>query len=401
MSAKQSIAYRARYILPVVEPPIEDGCVEIERGRIVAVGPWRNQSPVQDLGDAIILPAPVNAHTHLEFSQLTMPLGKPKMPFPDWIRQVLTYRAEQEQTEAETTYALSCGIDESLKSGTRCLGEIATSQQVPHAIHWAAGVRFLELIGLSQLRMEQQAAVASQFLSPLPSTQLPDGWRRGLSPHAPYTVGIPLFEHAVGLSEINRAPIAMHLAESPEELQLLRENDGPFRELLEERGVWVDTAFSTTRRPLDYLQRLSQAARALVIHGNYLEADEQAFLADHADRMSLVYCPRTHAFFGFDAYPLEKLLAKGVHIAIGTDSRASNPDLNMWHELRFLAQQFPKLDRGIVLQLGTLNSATALGDIDQRGQITPGAIAELITLPYQGTKPLVDLWSIETEPTCL
>ena len=69
-----------------------------------------------------------------------------------------------------------------------------------------------------------------------------------------------------------------------------------------------------------------------MIHGNYLAPDEQHFLAAHAERMAVVYCPRTHAYFGHEAYPLSQLLAAGVPVALGTDSRASNPDLSLFEE---------------------------------------------------------------------
>src|SRR5690606_12357758 len=93
-------------------------------------------------------------------------------------------------------------------------------------------------------------------------------------------------------------PVAMHIAESPDELELLRAARGPFRDLLEELGAWRDAMHPPGRRPLDYLHRLSAAPRGLVIHGNYLDAEETDYLAAHADQMAVVYCPRTHARFG-------------------------------------------------------------------------------------------------------
>ena len=98
---------------------------------------------------------------------------------------------------------------------------------------------------------------------------------------------------------------------------------------------------------------LAARPAALVIHGNYLDDEEIAFLAGHAERMAVVYCPRTHAWFGHVPYPLEKLLAAGVPVALGTDSRASSPDLSMLAEMRHVARRHPARSAArIVLRIG-------------------------------------------------
>ena len=91
-------------------------------------------------------------------------------------------------------------------------------------------------------------------------------------------------------------------------------------------------------RPLDYLRALADSPRALVIHGNYLSGEELAFIGERRERMSLVFCPRTHAYFGHAPYPLERAVSAGARVALGTDSRASNPDLSLLEEMRFVAR---------------------------------------------------------------
>jgi cytosine/adenosine deaminase-related metal-dependent hydrolase len=185
------------------------------------------------------------------------------------------------------------------------------------------------------------------------------------------------------ISTALKLPLAVHLAESYEEMQLLREGAGPLRDLLESRGSFDERAFPGGKRPLDYLRLLARALRALVVHGNYLDDEEIAFLAGNAEKMALVYCPRTHAFFRHDRYPLEKMLAAGVTVALGTDSRASSPDLSLLAEMRFVAKQFPEIDRERVLALGTLDGARALGRANEIGSLEPGKIANLtvVALP--------------------
>ena len=136
-------------------------------------------------------------------------------------------------------------------------------------------------------------------------------------------------------------------------------------------------------RPLDFLRVLAEAHRTLVIHGTYLDDEEIAFLAGHSARMSLVYCPRTHAWFGHRPYPLEKMLAAGVRVVLGTDSRASSPDLSVLAEMRHVAAKFPAVPRYEVLRMGTLLAAAALGYDAVTGSLEPGKYADLsvVALP--------------------
>jgi cytosine/adenosine deaminase-related metal-dependent hydrolase len=227
----------------------------------------------------------------------------------------------------------------------------------------------------------------------------------GLAPHAPYSVHPQLLRQVVRLAQAAQCPLAFHLAESREELELLATGRGPFREMLRKLGVWEEQLFPGQRRPLDYLRELAAAPRTLVIHGNYLRGDEIRFLAQRADRMSLVYCPRTHAFFRHAPYPLAKLLDRGVAMALGTDSRASSPDLSILAEMRFLARQYPEIARPTILRLGTLGGAQALGVDRSVGTLEPGKLAHLAIValadrdaedPYDllfdGDAPVIGRW---------
>lgn len=373
----------------------EDGAVAVVDGRITAVGyasdlaaaAWNAERI--DLGSALLVPGLVNAHTHLEFSELSAPLGEPGNAFPDWIRQLVQWRRSQPErsaAEAADQHGVWQGLAESARAGVTLLGEIATplwpreelcSAYAPPVEPLAPAVEMLafwELLGLRPERLDDNAQAAVRHLSTeWPAQRL----AAGLSPHAPYTVGAELFDWAVASSRARRVPLAFHLAESPEEMQLLADGTGPLVELLKEFAAWDPAAIPHGTRPLDYLQRLAQAERGLVIHGNYLDDEEHGFLAAHRDRLSLIYCPRTHAFFEHPRYPLPKLLARGVRVALGTDSRASNPDLSVLAELRFVAQRFPELAPEKVWQLATVDGAAALGMDGDRGTIAAGKLANL------------------------
>ena len=227
-----------------------------------------------------------------------------------------------------------------------------------------------------------------------------DNWQPALSPHAPYSVHRELLSAVVALSAAEQVPIAMHLAESREELELLRHGTGPLRTFLEEIGAWDAAAIPSGSRPIDYLRLLASAHRALVIHGNYLDDEETAFLAANAERMSVVYCPRTHDWFAHCAYPLEKMLAAGVTVALGTDGRGSSPDLSLLSEMRFAARQHPAVPLDRILQLGTVLGAKALGLEQHVGTLEPGKQADLaiVALPDRDATDPHELLLMSEEP---
>ena len=392
MESTSKFALQARWVLPIESPPIAGGFVTIENERIVAVGKRPdNGASVEDLGDVVLMPGLVNAHTHLEFSQCAEPLGQPGMSLPEWIQLVIASRRQQSSDAS----AVSVGLQESLRAGVTSIGEIATSPFAFDSLTVMPElIAFQEVIGFSAGRVDSVFAELQQRLQSKHNTG-----QLGISPHAPYTVHPELLAKLVTFASQQQLPVAMHLAESPEELQLLRDNAGPFRELLEERSMWDDDVFASGLQPLDYLQVLAQSPRSLVIHGNYLLQKEIEFVAEHRGQMSLVFCPRTHAFFGHADYPLQAILDAGVNVAIGTDSRASNPDLSLLGELRYMASVFEGIPPEVILMLGTLNGAEALGMAETVGSLVPGKLANLTAIPCDTSElPLSALLFGEHQP---
>lgn len=389
MSTGQRPAFRARYLFPVDGPPIADGVLTVEGGRIAAVATSASSHAARDLGNVAVIPGLINAHTHLEFSDFTQPLGEPGMPFVDWIRQVVAWRRaipDESAAAARTEAAIRAGLAESLRAGVTHLGDIATAGWSPAALTESpiGLTAFRELIGLSESRIEPLLEIASQHIA-----NREDAVRRGISPHAPYTVSPELVRRVAQLSAERRFPLAMHLAETIEELELLASAAGPFVELLSELDAWDPSAVPRGIRPFDYLKLLSEADRALVIHGNYLVRDEIELAAAHAERMAVVYCPRTHAFFHRGRYPLAEMLECGVRVALGTDSRASNPDLNLFEEMRFVAA-LGDVSLETALQLGTLAGAAALGVDAECGTLTPGKRADFAVVALPESKEASD-----------
>jgi aminodeoxyfutalosine deaminase len=369
------VRLKARFVFTVEGPPLRDAVVMLAGSRIAAIESRSTSEPAVELGNVAILPGLVNAHTHLEFSDLTAPLGSPGMPFADWIRRVVAYR--RNRTDDERRAAAVAGLRESSRFGVTNLGEIATAGWPVEAFladadKLPSATVFLEAIGLQPERIESAINAARDHVALAAKHRM----RIGVSPHAPYSVHPDLVRKLAGLSSVAGVPLAMHLAESPEELELLATGGGPLRDLLVEFDAWDPNAIRSDSRPLDYLRILASAHRSLVIHGNYLSDEEVAFVSAHAPRMAIVYCPRTHAYFGHAPYPLAKLLESGALVALGTDSRASNPDLNLLAEMRAVFTR-DIVDPQRIVEMAAINGARALGCDGEIGRIAPGKQADL------------------------
>jgi cytosine/adenosine deaminase-related metal-dependent hydrolase len=356
----------ARWVFPVDAPPIERGVVTIRGDQISAVEPHGTRTADIDLGNAAILPGLVNAHTHLDLSGLR---GKcpPSPDFTGWLRQVIAHRrtTTAEQTQAD----IRAGVAECLRYGTTLVGDVASGGASWDVLDEAPlrAVVYYELLGLS----EERAATAWEAWK---------WWHRahprrpccrpGVSPHAPYSVRSSLFLEAA-TSDI---PIATHLAETRAELWLLGDRCGPFVAFLKELGAWDPAGLA--EGPDQILREMKGLNPVALAHGNYLRPD-----APIPDNGAIVYCPRTHAAFGHPPHSFRDLRARGVRVALGTDSLASNPDLDLLAEARFVAARSPDFAGKALLRMATISGAAALGWADVTGTLTPGKSADLVVLP--------------------
>lgn len=383
------VAYRARIVFPVAAPPMLGGIVLVERGKVKQIGPKPPAGfPVTDLGDVALLPGSVNAHTHLDLSDRKRRLGKPGMPMSDWVRLVVNERT----TPKKKLNAVGKGATQSLAHGVTTLADIATYDplDLPKSEVSPRAMRFYEVIGFSQARAPSAHSglvkkLKNAKLEGVP--QLDSVPLHGIAPHAPYTVSPPLLRQLVATAGEWQLPVQFHLAESKQELEFLTTGAGGFQEILEERSMWDPWAVPRGSVPLDYLRILTRAPKALVVHGNYLERKELAFLARHRDSMSLVYCPRTHTYFNHDAYPLETAISLGVRVCLGTDSLASNPDLSVLNEMRVAAARHPRVPHETILEMGTLASAHAIGLGHLVGALSPGRYADMAAVPIPANTP--------------
>jgi cytosine/adenosine deaminase-related metal-dependent hydrolase len=404
----------------VDQPPVSNGYVTVVQNSIVEIGQRnaKNHSvesadSVIDLGEVAIIPALVNAHTHLEFSYLRQPLGWPGIEFTAWIRQVVTARSEQNQSHSTDSKAKSIlrGLAESYRSGVGCIGEIATDPVSANDYHCPRGrseidqVVFYEQLGRNPNLFAQRQIELNQFLCAFsgPQSRFDSVDRNllpGISPHAPYSVHPDLLKQMIEVAIKTRLPVGMHLAETEAERELLSNQTGPFVELLKDFGSWNSSSFLPRQSITGILEMLGRCERALLVHGNYLQADEIQLIGSLSNRMTVVYCPRTHEYFHHSTYPLEQLQRAGALVALGTDSRASNPDLNLFSELQTVARKFPNQSPLTILEMGTLNGAKGLGKAARLGSLSAGKLARMNVLEHPGNNTMDLDWLLDAQTRC-
>jgi cytosine/adenosine deaminase-related metal-dependent hydrolase len=376
------ICYHARWVVPVRGAPIRDGTVAVSGGRIAYVGP-REAAPAgdaRDLGQVILLPGLVNAHTHLELTAFRGLLEG--LEFREWIVR-LQRAKEAVMTRERFLDAARLGIAEGLRAGVTTYADTCDSGVVLQAMRemGVRGIMYQEVFCPSPEPAQVDAALRAleeklAALAPLEN----DRHRLGISPHAPYTVSDPLFAVAARLGR----PLAIHVAESEAETRLVREAAGPFAAALRRRGIPVAPR---ARTPIALLDRLGVlAARPLLVHCVHVDREDLEAIARSG--ATVAHCPISNAKLGHGAAPALELLERGIAVGLGSDSMASNNRMDLLEEARaaILAQRLrvrrpDALPPGEALHLATLGGARALGLEEQIGSLEVGKEADLAAFP--------------------
>jgi cytosine/adenosine deaminase-related metal-dependent hydrolase len=375
----------ASWVIPIEGPPIADGAVLVAPdGRIAAVGPAASvprsdDMAVEDFPESALLPGLVNAHTHLELTGLESP-GDP-LDFPRWIRRIRELK--ERRSPDDYRRAARDGIHACWKAGVTAVADTGDSGAVIEALAelGGRGVVYQEVFGPHPDQLHQSLTLLERSLGRL-SQFTSERVQLGVSPHAPYTVSGPLYRAVAELADQNDYPIAVHLAESRAESELIASGTGPFAQAWQARAIPFPDDVRHLDRPLPVRTpvRWLEAHRilgpeTLCIHVVQADPADIAVLARHD--VAIAHCPRSNAVHGHGEAPLAELLAAGLRVGLGTDSSASvEPDLLA--EAR-AARTLGGLSAERALRLITLEAALAIGFTDL-GLIAPGAWADLTVL---------------------
>ncbi len=390
--------YHARWVLPITQPPIENGTVVENDGTISYVGPRSAAPPGPDyeLGESILMPGLVNTHTHLELTSMRGFLEDCR--FTVWIDKLRRSRNEVMDQNALLDSA-RFGLVEGLEAGITTYSDTCSSGVAMQAMREAnvRGIMYQEVFGPDPSHAEDAMLDLEQRVEVLRSKQT-DLVSLGVSPHAPYTVSDPLYDAAAQFANSRKLPLAMHIAESQGEFDLVTKGAGDFAEGWKRRGIEVTPR---ARSPIALLEERGALERGpLLIHCVRVDEDDMKIMARR--NCSVAHCPASNAKFGHGIAPLLPLIAAGIRVGIGSDSVASNNRMDILDEARLsvlihraATRRHDAFGAHDALQLATIGGARALG-IDARvGSLEVGKDADLAAFSAASprTIPLGDPYS--------
>jgi len=373
---------RARNVVTMEEPPIEDGAVAVRGNHILAVGSFKEVSRLYpgkliDLGEQVLLPGLINAHCHLDYSVMRKAILY-QNSFTRWVSRINALK--RCLGEEDYLKSIAEGFNELKKWGTttvlniEAFPELMSKMPAPPIRTWW----FYEMIDVRH-RIATEELVAGAFVFFQDRPEWLGGF--GLSPHAPYTASDELYRLANECARVTGMPLTTHLGESKEEDWMFREARGEFYDFLKSLGRNMDDCGHGSA-----LSRLLEKGLVgpnwLLVHLN--ELSDEDFSLMQGRKLNIVHCPESHRYFKHSLFQHKRLHDLGMNICLGTDSLASNEGLNLFAEMRAVQNAEPWMSPHEVLKTVTVNAALALDRESSLGVIAPGACADMIALPFSG-----------------
>jgi cytosine/adenosine deaminase-related metal-dependent hydrolase len=365
----------ADWVLPVSRGPIRDGGVIVEDDRIVEVASAEGllghplASEHRHFASCVLLPGLVNAHTHLSLTALEG-LIEPSA-FEDWLPRLVKALGTWDASDYAASARL--GALRCVESGVTVVGDIVYGPEAPEAAekYGLGGVFYWEVLGVTgaelyaELEREHFPKIGGRGAC---GPRL----RCGISPHSPYTSG-PTLLHAVHEAAMElRVPVAIHAAESTAETQLLHTGEGPLAGTAQRLAKGFEAPGVGA---VAYLDRMGVLDGTTVIHLSQMQPSDVPRLA--AASRGVVTCPRSNRYLGSDAPEIRRMLGAGIPVGVGTDSLASNTDLDLIAELRALQESDAQISPGKLIEMATAMGAIALGVEDRYGVLERGMQADI------------------------
>ena len=384
--------YSARLVFPMTAPPIVNGAVAVHAGRILHVGTreWvletlaeRGYAPREHHWRGVILPGLVDAHTHLQYTQMAE-VGQARYgAFEEWSR---AFQVVYDRGGHDWGAAARAGAEQLIRYGVTAAADVVTDLEAASALHDLGlhGIAYWEVMGWDNASWRDRGR--DQVLAELGGMVQPPGV--GLSPHAPYSLDTEPLMDVPDIVRQRGLRLHIHMGESEFESEFVGSGAGKLADLwrswgvdsfraLREKGFGVSSA-----QFVDHLGVLGPDCH--VAHGVYLRERDRELLRLRGTSVAL--CPRSNAVIGLDEAPVAAYLRDGNPIAVGTDSLSSSPSLDLMEDVKLLAdiarrQGYSGDDLRIrLLSAATLGGATAMGihlGEDRVGQLAVGAVADL------------------------
>jgi cytosine/adenosine deaminase-related metal-dependent hydrolase len=390
--------YHARWVLPITQPPIENGTVVEIGGVITYVGSREGAPPGRDydLGEAILLPGLINTHTHLELTAMRGFLEN--CQFAAWIDKLRQSRNEV-LDDAMLLDSARFGIAEGIEAGITTYADTCSSGVVMQAMLelGVRGIMYQEVFGPDPSQSSGAMRELEGRIEKLHGVQT-DLVSLGVSPHAPYTVSDALYDAASKFANERAIPLAMHIAEGEAENDLVVSGTGEFADRWRRRGIPVGRR---ARSPIALLETHGALERGpLLIHCVRVDDADIAIMARH--RCAVAHCPASNAKFGHGIAPLLPIMAAGIRVGMGSDSVASNNRMDILDEARLAVlihraatRKHDAFGAHQALELATIGGARALGLESRVGSLEVGKDADLAAfrIDISRTTPIGDPYS--------
>ena len=390
--------YHARWVLPITQPPIENGTVVETDGAITYVGSREDAPPGKDydLGEAILLPGLINTHTHLELTAMRGFLEN--CQFAGWIDKLRQSRNEV-LDDAMLLDSARFGIAEGIEAGITTYADTCSSGVVMQAMRelGVRGTMYQEVFGPDPSQSSGAMRELEERVEKLHGSQS-ELVSLGVSPHAPYTVSDALYEAASKFANERALPLAMHIAEGEAENEIVVSGAGEFADRWRRRGIPVERR---ARSPIALLEKHGALERGpLLIHCVRVDDADIAIMARH--RCAVAHCPASNAKFGHGIAPLLPIMAAGIRVGMGSDSVASNNRMDILDEARLAVlihraatRKHDAFGAHQALELATIGGARALGLESRVGSLEVGKDADLAAfrIDIPRTTPIGDPYS--------
>jgi len=304
----------------------------------------------------IISPGFINAHCHLELSHLKNRIAE-KTGLIDFVFRVVL---DRHFAEDEILIAIENAENEMLQNGIVAVGDIcnnslSAAQKIKRNLSW---YNFIEISGwlpaIASLRFEKSKIIYDDFVK--------NNLNASMVPHAPYSVSENLWEKMIPF--FAGKTVTIHNQETADEDLFFMEGKGEFIKMYE--MMKIDNSFyhpKKTRSVESYFTKFNSATSVILVHNTFTTQEDIDFIKNHKNKNQLVsfcLCPNANLFIENKLPAIDLFLKNDVKVILGTDSLASNHQLNILEEIKTIIKFFTEIKTETFLQWATINGARAL-----------------------------------------
>ncbi|MDQ7947750.1 MAG: amidohydrolase family protein [Pedobacter sp.] len=354
-------------IYPVERPSIDHGVIALTADGTIQAILTPQEAQDQEITaiehyPGVIVPGFVNTHCHLELSHLLGQIQE-KTGLTEFIKGILALR---EQPVEDIVSAMEKADQEMYDNGIVAVGDIS-NKLISKEIKLKSKIYYHTFVEVFGFNAPAEKTIVSGIELKLAFAPL----KASIVPHAPYSVSSALFQK---IAEVNGAtdPISIHNQETQGENELFELGTGRFADFFAELGIAQSEAHGQGKNALAYhLPQLSRQANTLLVHNTFTSKSDLENSKKIHQQVFWCLCPNANLYIEDTLPNVAFFAAEGLKVTLGTDSLASNHQLNILAEMKTLQDQ-KQIPFDTLLEWATRNGAEFLGIATTYGSLTPG-----------------------------